>query len=242
MWLIPASSCHFLSSEVFDRSCRRKALRVSSLRSAFTGLLCHDQAPPYTQWGHTLPVHGVPGVLQQPGCHAEARQEPRGTGIPPRVDHQQHLPIQLQHLNQSSPQPKIKRVWCCCCSFSTTEYFQRLNHLLSKITVITVPNSVSSTQTAVYLLKTDIHSKLCMKCSQVMYVSEPCVRPVKPTFVVVLLLLLRGLVDVHLRGVSLAPPCGQMAQHFCSMSEMAPRTPRNAIIFYFNQVFFKLEK
>lgn len=81
---------------------------MSSLRSALAGLLSHDQAPSHSQWGLTLPVHGVPGVLQQPGRHAEAHQEPRGAGIPPWLDHQQHLPVQLTYLNQSSHQLKIK--------------------------------------------------------------------------------------------------------------------------------------
>lgn len=108
-------SIHLQSSDHFELcSSRRETLRVSSLRSALAGLLSHDQAPSHSQWGLTLPVHAVPGVLQQPGRHAEAHQEPRGAGVPPWLDHQQHLPVQLTHLNQSSHQLKIKSLKCCC--------------------------------------------------------------------------------------------------------------------------------
>lgn len=82
------SCCCFLSFEHFVLcSSRRETLRVSSLWSALAGLLGHDQAPPYSQWGLSLPVHGMPGVLQQPGLHAEAHKEPRGAGLPSRLEH-----------------------------------------------------------------------------------------------------------------------------------------------------------
>lgn len=47
-------------------------------------------------------MHRVPGVLQQPGRHAETRQEPRRARLPPRLEHQQHLPVQLTHLTDKA--------------------------------------------------------------------------------------------------------------------------------------------
>ena len=78
---------------------RRETIRVSPLWSALTWLLSHDQAPADARRGCSLPVYCVHGVLQQPGCYAETCQEPRGAGLPPRLDHQQHLPVHLPHLS-----------------------------------------------------------------------------------------------------------------------------------------------
>lgn len=49
-------------------------------------------------------MHHVPGVLQQPGRHAEAHQEPCNAGLPPRLEHQQHLPVHLPHMSHCSSQ------------------------------------------------------------------------------------------------------------------------------------------
>uniref|UniRef100_A0A3Q1C3W0 BTB domain-containing protein n=1 Tax=Amphiprion ocellaris TaxID=80972 RepID=A0A3Q1C3W0_AMPOC len=78
---------------------RGEALRVSPLWPAFPGLFGHDQAPADSRRRGALPVHGLPGVLQQPGGHAETRQDPRGAGLPCRLEHRQHLPVHLPHLN-----------------------------------------------------------------------------------------------------------------------------------------------
>lgn len=76
---------------------------MSSLWATLTGLLSHDQASANSRWGFTLPVHSVPGVLQQPGHHAETHQVPRSAGFPPWLEHQQHLPLHLTYLSQASP-------------------------------------------------------------------------------------------------------------------------------------------
>lgn len=84
---------------------RGETLWMSSLWSAFTGLLSHDQAPADSRWGCALSVHGLPGILQQPGCHAETHQEPRSTGFPRWLEHQQHLPVHIPHLSPGSETP-----------------------------------------------------------------------------------------------------------------------------------------
>lgn len=83
-------------------TCRWETLRVSPVRPAVTWLLGHDQAPADSRRRLSLPVHRLHGVLQQPGRHAETRQEPRRARLPPRLEHQQHLPVQLTHLTDKA--------------------------------------------------------------------------------------------------------------------------------------------
>lgn len=221
--LNPPPFCHLQSSEHFDLcSSRRETLRVSSLRSALAGLLSHDQASPHSQWGLALPVHGVPGVLLQPGRHAETHQEPRGAGIPPWLDHQQHLPLQLTHLKQSSHQLKIKSLKCWL------KYWLKLLQSLSSTEIV---------QWSHCLIKRGINPKLWMwKCSQVIMnvnmVSEPCVLPIKYIFLFI----------ITLNMEPLAPPCGHEAASLQHLSEVT--TPWIAIILSFNQflVFLQCKK
>lgn len=102
--LFPPPLSSFLSPLFLSLSAsRRETLRVPPLWPTLTGLLSHDQAPADSRWVVALPVHGVPGVLQQPGRHAETHQEPHSAGFPPRLEHQQHLPVHLTRLSQPSP-------------------------------------------------------------------------------------------------------------------------------------------
>lgn len=96
---------YFLCSFCLLSVSRGETLWMSSLWSAFTGLLSHDQTPADSRWGRALSVYSLPGVLQQPGRHAETHQEPCSAGLPSWLEHQQHLPVHVPHLSHGSEIP-----------------------------------------------------------------------------------------------------------------------------------------
>lgn len=82
-------------------SYRWEAIWVQDLSPAIQGLLCHDQAPAHPQRSVALPVYHLPGLLPQPGSHAETHEEPQTRGCAPGLEDREDLPVRMLRLSRT---------------------------------------------------------------------------------------------------------------------------------------------
>uniref|UniRef100_A0A4W3GXK6 Zinc finger and BTB domain-containing protein 16-like n=1 Tax=Callorhinchus milii TaxID=7868 RepID=A0A4W3GXK6_CALMI len=73
-------------------------------------LLRHDQAFTNPQWGLTLPVYHLPGVLPQPVCHAETHEGSQARRHPTRLENRENVPVSVLRLSL-----KERRIYRCEC-------------------------------------------------------------------------------------------------------------------------------
>ena len=64
-------------------------------------LLGHDQAPAHSQRSVPVPVHRLPGLLPQPGLHAEAHKGPQAGGRAGGLEDRKDLPVRLLRLSRT---------------------------------------------------------------------------------------------------------------------------------------------
>lgn len=165
-WTLPLLFLHFLPSSAplcfLVPASRGETLRMSSLWSTLTGLLRHDQAPADSRRGSSLPVHCVLGVLQQPGHHAETHQKPCSAGLPPWLEHQQHLPVHLTHLSHTSQHSDLHLHKVLISVASVCAFHLLSLHLSHKAAIFLKENAIRLSERPRRPFNNTYHSLECM--------------------------------------------------------------------------------
>lgn len=101
---------------VFAESCRWEAIRVQAVSPAVSRLLGYDQAPAHSQRSVSVPVHHLPGLLPEPGRHAEAHEGPQAGGRAGRLEDRKDLSVRLLRLSEGPGTPgesqRVKNSYC----------------------------------------------------------------------------------------------------------------------------------
>lgn len=86
---------------------RWEAIWVQAVSPTVQRLLGYDQAPAHPQRSVSVPVHHLPGLLPEPGRHAEAHEGPQARGGAGRLEDRKDLPVRLLRLSRTWTPRKV---------------------------------------------------------------------------------------------------------------------------------------
>lgn len=83
-------------------------------------LLGYDQAPAHSQRSLSVPVHHLPGLLPEPGRHAEAHEGPQTRGRAGGLEDRKDLPVRLLRLSRTWTQCTVSLTHTRQCRVKTS--------------------------------------------------------------------------------------------------------------------------